>query len=258
MSLLLPPTVEQTGYLLRVRCYSVDGLPKMNSALNGSPCDPYVAVEFGGLVMKTKHGKGQKWDWNEELSIPVMEPVMASTIKISVYDWDRIGKDNLIGTFQVEYNDVKQAALASGGAAALELDASSPTSGGGSGGGGGATKDHMVRWFNLYGAPRGRQRGKQAKKMNAGSLPGSFNRGRVLLGFHVSRFDNPKKNNAACTPLTPSTGAPQLIKYAVQFDVYEGSEIPESQRTCFGDWLVGWDLLSFVSFTLLTRVLCVC
>jgi hypothetical protein len=55
MAVLMPPHIEQTGKLLRVRALEVDGLPQMDDGVFGSKCDPYVKVEFAGLSLKTEH-----------------------------------------------------------------------------------------------------------------------------------------------------------------------------------------------------------
>jgi hypothetical protein len=55
MAVLMPPHIEQTGKLLRIRALEVDQLPQMDDGVFGSKCDPYVKVEFAGLTMKTDH-----------------------------------------------------------------------------------------------------------------------------------------------------------------------------------------------------------
>jgi hypothetical protein len=48
-------------------------------------CDPYGKVEFAGIELKTKRGEGKDVSLNETLNVPVMEPMMSTAIKFSMY-----------------------------------------------------------------------------------------------------------------------------------------------------------------------------
>ena len=89
LAVLMPPQIEQKGMALHIKCYGTDGLPRMDDYIGGT-CDPYCKVEYAGITLKTKHGTGYAFNWNEEMLVPVMEPIMSSNIRMSVYDWDRV------------------------------------------------------------------------------------------------------------------------------------------------------------------------
>lgn len=83
MAVLMPPHIEQTGKLLRVRALEVDGLPQMDDGVFGSKCDPYVKVEFAGLSLKTDH-KQVTLNTNHCASLVIIGRCMYPWIPISM------------------------------------------------------------------------------------------------------------------------------------------------------------------------------
>merc|ERR1711997_355482 len=90
----------------------------------------------------------------------------SSTMVLSVWDWD-MTKDDRIGTFTLDYNRIAD-----------------------------RPDDYKERWFNLYGAPKHKQKGIAAK-MNAGYIEGSHYRGRVLLSVKVDKRMEERKEEKA-------------------------------------------------------------
>lgn len=84
---------------------------------------------------------GQTADLLEELQVPVMEPVMSSAVRFSVYDWDAAGSDDRIQSFNLDYNKIAKDGL-------------------------------QLTWFNLYGAPAD-VNNKVAEQMNRGYVEGT-------------------------------------------------------------------------------------
>eukprot|EP00456_Euglypha_rotunda_P035085 TRINITY_DN2705_c0_g1_i5.p1 TRINITY_DN2705_c0_g1~~TRINITY_DN2705_c0_g1_i5.p1 ORF type:complete len:970 (-),score=172.98 TRINITY_DN2705_c0_g1_i5:22-2667(-) len=199
LGVLMPPEVEQRGCLLRMQCLYVDDLPVMDDGLIGGKCDPYVRVEFAGIDIRTDWKTGLKVDFLQELTIPVMEPTMSNTIKIHVYDHDQAGSDDRISSFTFDYEAIKNAP-----------DRKIPPA-----------------WFPLYGAPEGKQSG-DASKMNKGFIPGSWYRGKVMLGMSVEDNKEPKKDKISCNGIP---GGLPTEQWKIEFDLYEGSEIPDRGKT---------------------------
>jgi hypothetical protein len=195
MSVLLPPHIQAETKMLRVSVYDVRDMPRMDEGFVGGYCDPYAKVEFAGIACKTKHMSGKDVDMNQVMCVPVMEPILASKIKFSMYDWDSTSSDDRINTFPLDYAEIK-------------------------------AKPFQARWFHLYGAPEDYQNG-WASKMNRSVIPGSFYRGRVLLGASVDTIKDPKMTVDDCS-LNP-VHRPKLIKYVIQCDLYEGSEMPDKE-----------------------------
>jgi hypothetical protein len=111
------------------------------------------------------------------------------------YDWDATSTDDRIATVNLDYEQMK-------------------------------TAPYRARWIQLYGAPEDHQAG-WASKMNRGAIPGSSYRGRVLIGAEVEKVKDPK---LTCDDTALNeVHRPRLTKYIIQFDLYEGSEMPNSE-----------------------------
>eukprot|EP01083_Nonionella_stella_P051226 136023_1 len=193
LCVLMPPQIEQIGRLLKVQIFEVDDLISMDEVQFGSKCDPYFVVEFAGVKVRTKHYKGKSAKVNKQLNVPVMEPIMGSTIRFRVKDWDAASSNQLIASTTFDYNAIK----ADGAGAS-------------------------ARWVSLYGAPKYKQKGKIAQKMNKGAAPGSTFRGRVLLRLEVEDEPEPKKG---VSDLAGLARLPPTTAFILQMDLYEGSEI---------------------------------
>jgi hypothetical protein len=200
--MLMPPHIEQKGMLLKVKVHDVRDLIDMDDGiLTRTRCDPYVKVEFAGLTSKTSVFKGQSVNINEEIQIPVMEPIMANTIKVSVWDYDvGIQADDLIGTFNLNYATVKASGLA-------------------------------PQWRNMYGAPQGYQM-YLADQANKGIIEGTSFRGRALVSASVIENESPQADLVPIPRLSESE-QPKMIQWCLQCDVYEAVELPRP-----GKWKV--------------------
>jgi len=68
--------------------------------------DPYAVVTYGDQKIMTKTVKNnQNPEWNFEADIP-FDPNYSDTIKIDVFDKDRLGKDKLIGTSTLDLPNI--------------------------------------------------------------------------------------------------------------------------------------------------------
>lgn len=72
-----------------------------------------------------------------------------------------------------------------------------------------------------------------AHKMNAGIIPGSHFRGKVLIssgfGMGSKSKDHPRRIESSC-PKIKLRERPKATKYLVQMDLYEGSEMGEEDK----------------------------
>jgi hypothetical protein len=75
LAVLMPPTIEQKGMALHIRCYGVEGLPRMDDYYGGT-CDPYAKVEYAGVVLKTKHGEVCAVGWARSLACFLCDGVL--------------------------------------------------------------------------------------------------------------------------------------------------------------------------------------
>ena len=185
--------------------------------------------------MKSKVKKGTTVDMNCELHLPVMEPVMAQTIKLSFYDWNIAKRNDRIGCLLFDYHQIKadnadnirsNASLSPLSTVTAKTNKSNKTK---------KSKNSIVndatncqrfgtpKWYNLYGAPAGYQRGI-ARKMNQGFVEGTAFRGQVLLSLRVQREEKRPKKGVVDIGLAHSL-KPKQRAYVLKSDLYEGSEI---------------------------------
>jgi hypothetical protein len=221
--------------------------------------------------------QGQSVAILKELQLPVMEPIMSTKLRVSVYDWDAGSSDDRVATLQFDYQDVKDSEDSvgwgdSGGLQHMQIqnidingikdidkvradrkkavDDRKAAAGGGPtslipssslGGGPGPKTLGRPTWYNMYGAPEGKQSDRVPSAMNRGFIPGSFYRGRVLLSFKIDDATDPKAQVTDCPAPTPEQ-RPEEEKYVIQFDLYEGSEIPDKGdmevQVCIGTQMI--------------------
>eukprot|EP01084_Bolivina_argentea_P309384 535139_1 len=195
LSVLLPPEIEQTPYLLAISIYECKDLCTSDVGWLSDACDPFAIVEFGSIRIQSKIKKGINVDMLCQLHIPVMEPIMSSAIKISFYDWNATKRNDRIASLSFNYHHIKTT----------------------------INDMNTAKWYILYGAPLGYQRG-HARKMNQGFVEGTSYRGQALLSFKVTKqLKRPQKGLVDITMKTELK--PKIGLYLIQCDLYEGSEI---------------------------------
>ncbi|NXM01794.1 MYOF protein, partial [Tyrannus savana] len=61
--------------------------------------DPFVEVSFAGKKVCTNIiEKNANPEWNQIISLQIKFPSMCEKIKLSVIDWDRLTKNDVVGT----------------------------------------------------------------------------------------------------------------------------------------------------------------
>eukprot|EP00808_Paulinella_micropora_P000340 g32402.t1 len=206
MAVMMPPEVETKGYLLSLAVYQIMEIPIMdpNILSKGGSTDPYLVVEYAGVKLSTrKQDKKKKVrglkipEYNTMIQVPVMEPVMSSSIKVQLWDRDDI-RDELIATVFLDYHEVKKHDTLKG-----------------------------PKWYNLYGSPLGAKKKKDvAKKMNDGFVTGTLYRGKLLMDYKVEEKEDPMAEVVKDCQVPSKDLWPKNINYKVDCDLYEGSEIP--------------------------------
>lgn len=73
----------------------------------GVGIDAFVTATFAGShVVKTSIVKNLSPVFNTALEIPVWLPVMTRRITLQVWDWDRVGSNELVGTLYFDFEEV--------------------------------------------------------------------------------------------------------------------------------------------------------
>eukprot|EP01084_Bolivina_argentea_P233322 393023_1 len=193
LSILLPPEIEQIPYLLSISIYECKDLCTSDIGFFSDACDPFAIAQFGSIRIQSKIKKGTNVNMLCQLQIPVFEPLMCSVIKISFYDWNATKRNDRIASLSFDYNQIKN-----------EHTYDTP------------------KWYTLYGAPIGYQRGI-ARRMNQGFIEGTSYRGQVLLSLNVvKQIVRPKKG---VVDIGMNHLKQKCCSYLITCDLYEGSEI---------------------------------
>lgn len=110
---LVPPSVQNTGCVLRVNVHRAEDLPQMDytiGTLTGQTrgIDAYVAVRFAGSPkIKTKIVKHREPSFNMALYCPIVLPCFSDTIEILVMDRDVADGDDHVGTLRFSFADMQ-------------------------------------------------------------------------------------------------------------------------------------------------------
>ncbi|XP_042357528.1 myoferlin [Plectropomus leopardus] len=111
-NLLVPAGITMRWATLSLKVYRAEDMPQMDDAFiqtvkqvfggegdKKNLVDPYVEVSFAGKRLCTKIiEKNANPEWNQIINLQVKFPSMCERIKLTVYDWDRLTKDDAIGS----------------------------------------------------------------------------------------------------------------------------------------------------------------
>ncbi|XP_047127416.1 myoferlin isoform X1 [Hydra vulgaris] len=110
-NLLRPAGVTLRPATFLVKVYRAEDIPQMDSAAmenikkifsSGPPkelVDPYVVFSFAGKTVKTDiKCNNDHPEYNQELRVSFKFPSMCERLKLQMFDWDRVGNDDCIGT----------------------------------------------------------------------------------------------------------------------------------------------------------------
>lgn len=198
---LLPPHIKQEAVQLCVRLIRAEALPKMDTW--GGTCEAYVQVEFGGAKIKTRAVEADKrWFssfWHEDILIPVTLPCVSTQLVLSVWDYDKVGDDDIIGTLRLHWKDIVDKKYAD------------------------------YTWLNIYGAPL-KVYGKHTDNMNEEPRIASNWRGRILCSLDTAKLKKPKsKLNPIGDPKIGDEMRDKFDhypKYELRVQVYSGNAFP--------------------------------
>eukprot|EP00004_Rigifila_ramosa_P005707 TRINITY_DN16378_c0_g1_i1.p1 TRINITY_DN16378_c0_g1~~TRINITY_DN16378_c0_g1_i1.p1 ORF type:complete len:1467 (-),score=375.36 TRINITY_DN16378_c0_g1_i1:84-3968(-) len=195
--ILLPPKVQQEGHLLMVECHSAEGLPKVDTT--GS-VDPFIRISYAGNPPVCTSVKKDTTNpvWGEELSVPVMLPVMSDMIEIQLYDHEKVGKNRPLATTFFKYSSLPK---------------------------GGGPASAITRWFDFYGPEDITKRSEIGHKMVRGRAEGSTWIGRALLTLYDIKHDEPAMGMKRLATVKPPTFIP-LKPWLLRCDVFEATEVP--------------------------------
>ncbi|XP_028323587.1 myoferlin [Gouania willdenowi] len=111
-NLLVPAGVAMRSATLSLKVYRAEDMPQMDDAFvqtvkqvfggdgdRKNLVDPYLEMSFAGKKLHTKTiEKNANPEWNQILHLQVKFPSMCECIKLTLYDKDRVTRDDAIGT----------------------------------------------------------------------------------------------------------------------------------------------------------------
>lgn len=194
-NLLLPAGVALRWVTFLLKIYRAEDIPQMDDAFSQTVkeifggnadkknlVDPFVEISFAGKKVCTNIiEKNANPEWNQIVNLQIKFPSMCEKIKLTIYDWDRLTKNDVVGTTYLYLSKIAASGgevedFSSSGAGAASYTATT-----------GETEVGFVPTFgpcylNLYGSPREYTGFPDPyDELNTGKGEGVAYRGRILV-----------------------------------------------------------------------------
>ncbi|XP_007107179.2 myoferlin isoform X2 [Physeter macrocephalus] len=194
-NLLLPAGIALRWVTFLLKIYRAEDIPQMDDAFSqtvkeifgGSAdkknlVDPFVEVSFAGKKVCTNIiEKNANPEWNQVVNLQIKFPSVCEKIKLTIYDWDRLTKNDVVGTTYLHLSKIAASGgevedVSSSGSGAASYTANT-----------GETEVGFVPTFgpcylNLYGSPREYTGFPDPyDELNTGKGEGVAYRGRILV-----------------------------------------------------------------------------
>ncbi|KAM9809263.1 myoferlin isoform 1-T1 [Syngnathus typhle] len=122
-NLLVPAGVTMRWATLSLKVFRAEDMPQMDDAFvqtvkqvfggdgdRKNLVDPYLEVSFAGKKLCTRiMEKNANPEWNQVIHLQVKFPSMCERIKLTMFDWDRVSKDDAIGTTYLNLSKISSA-----------------------------------------------------------------------------------------------------------------------------------------------------
>ncbi|XP_007894818.2 myoferlin isoform X2 [Callorhinchus milii] len=204
-NLLLPAGLTLRWLTFILKIYRAEDIPQMDDAFaqtiksifgaesdKKNLVDPYVEVGFAGKKICTKIiEKNANPEWNQAVNLQIKFPSMCERIRLTIFDWDRMTRNDAIGTAFMFLSKI----ASSGG----EVE---DTEGSGSSANEAKTGDEEVGFLpafgpcyvNVYGSPREFTGfADPYEDLNYGKGEGMSYRGRLLIEL-ITKLDEAPEN----------------------------------------------------------------
>ena len=109
---LIPSEIKRQYKQLKIYLIKAEELPDMDSIINkkgkNRKCDPFVEFKYFGLNLQSKitENINDVATWNQIIYLPVEYPVVSQKIVILVKDYDKIGHNDNLGSYEINVNDI--------------------------------------------------------------------------------------------------------------------------------------------------------
>lgn len=194
-NLLLPAGIALRWVTFLLKIYRAEDIPQMDDAFSQTVkeifggnadkknlVDPFVEVSFAGKKVCTNIiEKNANPEWNQVVNLQIKFPSVCEKIKLTVYDWDRLTKNDVVGTTYLHLSKIAASGgevedFSSSGSGAASYTANT-----------GETEVGFIPTFgpcylNLYGSPREYTGFPDPyEELNTGKGEGVAYRGRILV-----------------------------------------------------------------------------
>ena len=170
-SCFFPSQIKVEYKQLTIYLIKAEELPDMDSVVKkknkNRQCDPFVEFQYFGLNIESKitQNINDVAYWNQIINIPVQIPIVSQKIVLLIKDYDEIGRNDNIGSYEVNLNDII----------------------------GPKNKYKNYRYIDIYGSSKNKN-DKIHNLMNTNAEIGSSWNGRILLRIDCKPTDNPITN----------------------------------------------------------------
>eukprot|EP01065_Artemidia_motanka_P043072 TRINITY_DN5906_c1_g1_i1.p1 TRINITY_DN5906_c1_g1~~TRINITY_DN5906_c1_g1_i1.p1 ORF type:complete len:1767 (+),score=688.70 TRINITY_DN5906_c1_g1_i1:80-5302(+) len=214
-AMLKPPKLSSEGYHLHVKCWCGEDVKEMNWT---GGVDPLVKMGFAGKKkLKTEHfTDNTKPQFKKELILKVGKKAPTDVIMLELWDYNLLG-DSMISNRAFSYKKLMNQ------------------------GGSGANKVLKPRWFPLYGHFEYDDLEKVLKDCfkSQQSEPERLEyRGRLLIGFQATHFQEVKAPAESVKSLTGGPQKPPELTWTLRFDLYQLGSVEGIEPGLFGEIFV--------------------
>ena len=169
-AVLLPPTLKREVVFIRVAVHCAQHLPVVDTYLGS--IDPYIELWCAGVKAKTAVRKeNRNPEWHLEFWLPVLVPSFGTRLRLSLKDWNRVGSNEEIETWDVGIDEIMR------------------------------SEDGTLAWFHLYGLSAAakltkasiRGAGKSAARRKLRKYKSEYEsewHGQLLVGLRAEKPDD--------------------------------------------------------------------
>mmetsp|Transcript_31029 Transcript_31029/g.28217 ORF Transcript_31029/g.28217 Transcript_31029/m.28217 type:complete len:446 (+) Transcript_31029:579-1916(+) len=196
---LKPLKLKPTGHCVDIKIWRAEHLPITDDY--GEGIDAYIKVRYAGNYKDTKDISSLNPEWNQNIKIACVLPNQSKAVNFELWDKDLFSKDDLVGTFKVDFKSFQDKML-------------------------------EPKWANLYGPPPSADNEFAEKMTLYGYDQGSYYRGRVLYSIGSYNDPHPKSNVSDIKisfPDNPKPNAPSKT-YLFRVDIIGANDLPPREN----------------------------
>ena len=206
----VPSQIKVEYRQLSIYLIKAEELPDMDSILKKNmknrQCDPFIEFKYFGLNIQSKVTKNinNVAIWNQIINIPVQFPIVSQKIVLLIKDWDEIGNNDNIGSYEININDII----------------------------GSTNKYEKYRYIDIYGSSKNKK-DKINNLMNTNAEIGSSWNGRILLRIAYKITDTPIIKTMDLTDdneLKIADSVRRSILWTVHFKLYCAYYLPKEYK----------------------------